>query len=298
MQYKKPGKSDLEISRIGFGCMSLKNGENANIRLLHSALCKGINYFDTADIYDKGANETLVGKAFQRKRDKVVLATKVGNVWKKDGSGLDWNPSGQHILQSVEHSLRRLRTDYIDLYQLHGGTIEDNMEETVEAFELLKKQGKIRYYGISSIRPNVIGQYVKHSNIVSLMVQYSLLDRRPEETLLPLMQEDDIGIVVRGSLASGLLVDKSAREYLGHTVQEVQQIQKTVQALTNAHRNTAAVAIQYVLQHTSVTSAVVGVRTEQQLEDALAAIDATPLSQEEYQLLQNKIPAQMYGQHR
>jgi aryl-alcohol dehydrogenase-like predicted oxidoreductase len=173
MRYKQLGKSELKISKIGFGCMSLKGGRQENQKLVDCAMELGINYFDTADLYEKGMNEEMIGNALKKQRDKVVIATKVGNVWRADGSEWDWNASKEYILSSVEQSLKRLKTDYIDLYQLHGGTIDDPITETIEAFELLKQQGKIRYYGISSIRPNVIKTYVERSNIVSVMMQYS-----------------------------------------------------------------------------------------------------------------------------
>ncbi len=166
MEYKKLGKSDLKISRIGFGCMSLKDDQAENEQILHKAIEYGISYFDTADIYNKGMNETCVGKALKGKREQAIIATKVGNQLRSDGSGLDWNSRKEYILTAVEESLRHLQTDYIDLYQLHGGTIDDPIDETIEAFELLKKQGKIRYYGISSIRPNVIREYVRRSDII------------------------------------------------------------------------------------------------------------------------------------
>src|SRR5215216_5035972 len=208
MQYYQLGKSSLQVSRIGFGCMSLKKDGASAEKILQHALELGINYFDTADLYDKGENEVILAKALKEKRNNIVLATKAGNVWRKDGTGWDWNPKKEYILGAVEGSLKRLQTDYIDLYQLHGGTIDDPIDETIEAFELLKQQGKIRHYGISSIRPNVIREYVKRSNIVSVMMQYSLLDRRPEETCLPLLQQHGIAVVTRGSVAQGLLVDK------------------------------------------------------------------------------------------
>ena len=159
MQYLQLGSSTLQVSRIAFGCMSLQQ-EPGSIDVLQRAVALGINYFDTADLYDKGVNETLVGTALKGVRDKVVIATKVGNVWRPDGSGWDWNPSKQHILKSVDESLKRLQTDYIDLYQLHGGTLQDPIDESIEAFEQLVQQGKIRYYGISSIRPNVIREWI------------------------------------------------------------------------------------------------------------------------------------------
>src|SRR5687767_15518055 len=178
MHYRLLGSSGIQVSEIGFGCMSLpSNREKENISLIHQAVELGINYFDTADLYDKGMNESVIGKALKDIRSKIILATKVGNQWRADGSGWDWNPHKEYILACVEESLQRLNTDYIDLYQLHGGTIQDPIDETIEAFELLVQQGKIRYYGISSIRPNVIREYITKSNIASFMMQYSLLDR-------------------------------------------------------------------------------------------------------------------------
>ena len=156
MEYRMLGKSTLAVSRIGFGCMSLHEAAADNNRLLQAAVEKGINFFDTADLYAQGNNEITVGKALKEKRKQLIIATKVGNQLKKDGSGWTWNPRKAYITDAVNSSLRRLQTDYIDLYQLHGGTIEDNIDETIEAFSILQQQGKIRFYGISSIRPNVI----------------------------------------------------------------------------------------------------------------------------------------------
>jgi aryl-alcohol dehydrogenase-like predicted oxidoreductase len=298
MKLKQLGTSDLKISEIGFGCMSLEAGRQDNVKLLHRALDQGINFFDTADLYDKGANEETVGKAFAGMRDKVIIATKVGNQWRPDGSGWDWNPRKSYILQAVEDSLTRLQTDYLDLYQLHGGTIDDPIDETIEVFELLKQQGKIRHYGISSIRPNVIREYVKRSGIASVMLQYSLLDRRAEEEVLDLLQQQGIGVLARGSLAQGLLAGKPAKAYLGYTSDEVEKAAQAVQKVAGKERKTAEVALRYTLHHPAISAAVLGIRTSEQLEAALQASRSAALSAEEIKALQTVLPANQYEQHR
>jgi len=298
MDYRILGKSDLQISEISFGCMSLGTDHIENSQLLHEAVANGINYFDTADIYQKGFNEITVGRAFKDRRDKVIIATKVGNVWKADGGGLDWKPSKAHILKSIDESLQRLQTDYIDLYQLHGGTINDPIDDTIEAFETLKQLGKIRHYGISSIRPNVIREYVKRSNIVSVMMQYSLLDRRPEEACLELLHEHDIGVLVRGSLGGGLLANKPPKSYLNYSEKEVAEAVRVVKLVANNKRLTSDVALRFVLDHLAVTSVVVGMRTMNQLNDSLETLKNQPLSAVEYRQLQNAIQINTYADHR
>ncbi len=274
MEYKIIGKSNLKTSEIGFGCMSLlKAPEPEAGALIQRAIEAGINYFDTADLYDKGENEILVGKLLKPVRNKIILATKVGNQWREDGSGWDWNPRKGYILQAVDKSLQRLQTDYIDLYQLHGGTIDDPVEETIEAFEQLVQQGKIRYYGISSIRPNVIRKYVELSDIQSVMMQYSLLDRRPEEEMLKYLHQHRISVLARGVLAQGLLINKPAKDYLGHSSGEVLQLQ---QALSQEKSSASALSIHYVLRNAATAGAVIGFRSLQQLEDVLAAYNAKP----------------------
>lgn len=277
--------------------MSLAGSDEENSQILNSALEYGINFFDTADLYNKGMNEVSVGKALKSSRKKIVLATKVGNQWRSDGTGWDWNPSKEYILHSVESSLRRLQTDYIDLYQLHGGTIDDPIDETIEAFELLKEQGKIRHYGISSIRPNVIREYIDRSSIVSVMMQYSLLDRRPEESCLELLKENNIGVLARGSIAQGLLVNKAAKEYLGYSAQEVELAARAVREISDEWRTPAHTAVKYVLSNPAVSSAVLGIRTEKQLKEALKIPDTPNLAERELLSLQSAVSPKRYEQH-
>jgi aryl-alcohol dehydrogenase-like predicted oxidoreductase len=297
MQYQLLGKSSLNISRIGFGCMSLKPHQQDIPWLINKAIDNGINYFDTADLYDKGLNEIALGKALKEKRNEVIIATKGGNEWKADGSRWNWNASKEYIIKAAEESLKRLQTDHIDLYQLHGGTIDDPIDETIEAFELLKQQGKIRYYGISSIRPNVIREYIKRSNMVSVMMQYSLLDRRPEETCLQLLQQNNIGVLARGTVATGLLVGKAPKPYLNYTEEQVATAAKKIKSFA-LQDNESAVAIRFVLQHPAITSAIIGIRTAKQLEEAIDAINKEPLGLEIIDQLKLAVPVNYYEQHR
>jgi aryl-alcohol dehydrogenase-like predicted oxidoreductase len=298
MRYRQLGKSGLLVSEIGFGCMSLGGTDQENNSLIQSAIDGGINFFDTADIYDHGRNEISLGLAIKEHRQSIVLASKVGNQWKNDGIGLDWNPTKEHILQAINNSLDRLKTDYLDLYQLHGGTYEDPIDESIEAFEILKQQGKIRYYGISSIRPNVIREYVNRSNMVSVMMQYSLLDRRPEESCLEQLGQTGIGVLARGALAKGLLINKPAENYLDYKTSEVKQMVDASKSIEGWYPGNARTPIQFVLAQQMISSAVVGIRNKAQLGEVLAAADASRLSAPELLMLKSTLNASSYQQYR
>jgi aryl-alcohol dehydrogenase-like predicted oxidoreductase len=144
----------------------------------------------------------------------------------------------------------------------------------------------------------VIREHVKHGTMVSVMTQYSLLDKRPEESTLNLLWENNIGVVTRGSVASGLLINKPAKEYLDHSESEVKHAKEIIDRLTSTEKKAAHIAIQYVLQHPGVTSAIIGMHTIEQLEDAVRAITLPPLSKEEMDVLHKEIPANFYLEHR
>lgn len=298
MNYNILGNSNLDISEIAFGCMSLGNNAGENENLIRQALDKGINFFDTADLYQHGENEIQVGRALKDRRKDAVIATKVGNQWRSDGSGWDWNPTPEYIMKAVDESLRRLGTDYIDLYQLHGGTLDDPIDDIIDTFEQLQHLGKIRYYGISSIRPNVIREYVKKSNISSVMMQYSLLDRRPEEEILPLLQKNGIGVLARGSIAKGLLAGKPAEPYLNYTAEQVGKMAKVVASFSENKRTPAQTAMCYILGEPAVTAAVVGIRTLAQLEEAAGLPATTPLTSADRLLIGYELVANYYDQYR
>ncbi|MDQ6599542.1 aldo/keto reductase [Bacillus salipaludis] len=303
MKKRQLGNSDLFVTELGLGCMSIDTDEKAARYIIDTALDEGINYFDTADLYDFGVNETLVGAALKPVRDKMILATKVGNRWRKDRSGWSWDPSKSYIKEEVKYSLKRLGTDYIDLYQLHGGTIEDPLEETIEAFEELKAEGYIRYYGISSIRPNVIREYVRKSKMVSVMMQYSILDRRPEEEALPLLAEHGISVVTRGPLAKGLLSDRmlekaSEKGYLDYSLEELQEVLPLLKEKIALGRSFTEVALQYNLSNPTVASVITGASSAEQVRSNAAAAMSRALSDEEISFIRKLTKASVYQEHR
>ncbi|GAA4704767.1 aldo/keto reductase [Brevibacillus fulvus] len=301
MRYNQLGKSDLHVSEISLGCMTLGTEEAKAISIVHEAIDRGVNFFDTADLYDYGRNEELLGKAIKGKRSEVILATKVGNRRIPGQDGWIWDPSKAYILEAVKESLRRLQTDYIDLYQLHGGTIDDPIDETIEAFEELKQAGYIRYYGISSIRPNVIREYVKRSNIVSVMSQYSILDRRPEEEVLPLLAENGIGLIARGPVANGILTErylqKAPEQYLDYGRAELLELLEQLSRLTNESRQLPQIALRYVLSNPAVATAVPGASRLEQLLANLAA-DEVMLTEQERDWIRSISKANRYTAHR
>lgn len=263
MHYNRLRNSELNISQIALGCMSLKSDSAESSCIIEAAYDCGINYFDTADLYDFGENEVFLGKALKKFRDKVHIATKVGNRWKEDRSGWTWDVSAKYIFDAVDASLKRLQTDYIDVYQIHGGTKEDNFEEVLDTLETLKAQGKIRYYGISSIRPNVFLRFTEQSNIISNMMQYNMLDTRPEKYFDRF--KDKISVLARGAYAQGVLLGKAKDSYLSHSSTNMQSILTYIEELASQYQlHKETIALAYVLRKKVVASSIVGIRTMEQ----------------------------------
>ena len=293
------GNSGIEVSEIGLGCMSLPTDKKEAAIIVDAAVAHGINYFDTADLYDKGANEKVVGQALKHRRKEIVLATKVGNQWSSHSDEVKWNPTKAYIKDQIHASLKRLQTDYIDLYQLHGGMITDNTEETIEAFEELKKEGLIRAYSISSIRPNVIERFLAKSHISSIMMQYSLLDRRPEE-LLDSIGQAGKSVVTRGSLAKGLLTGEAlqrAEKMDGYLSYDAKELQEVLQKLLAVHDNLHALSLQSVLQHDTISSVVTGASSAEQIKATVKAYE-TPVSPEQLARAKELTRLDKYQEHR
>lgn len=306
MKKNRLGTSDLYVSALGLGCMSLGTDKEKAASIIDRAVDLGVNYLDTADLYDFGLNEEIVGEAIKKRRQNIILATKVGNRWEEGKDGWSWDPSKAYIKEQVKNSLRRLQTDYIDLYQLHGGTIEDHIDESIEAFEELKTEGAIRHYGISSIRPNVIREYVQKSSIISVMMQYSILDRRPEEEIMDFLAEHSISIIARGPLAKGLLTNQgmkkleekfSGKGYLDYSYKELCAIIPKLQQL-RPHHTLNETAIQYCLHSPAIGAVIPGASSIKQLKENVDAANSTPLLDEEKKQIQQLSKAIQYEAHR
>lgn len=304
MKKNQLGKSDIYISQLTLGCMSIGTNKNKAKSIIDYALDQGINHLDTADLYHFGDNEKIVGEAIKHRREDIVLTTKVGNHFNKERKDWFWDPSKEYILEQVKSSLKRLGTDYIDFYMLHGGTIDDPIDETIEAFEQLKKQGYIRTYGISSIRPNVIREYVKRSSIDGVMMQYNMFDRRPEEEILDLLQAHQISVLARGPLANGMLteqandqINKKGKEgYLDYSYNELIAMKNRIADIKgDVHFN--ELAFQYILKNPAVSTAVFGASSIQQVAENITH-SYVDLGDELYQQIQAITKPITYVAHR
>lgn len=285
----------FQFPPVALGCMSLPERYADAAKVVHAACDQGISLFDTADLYQNGTNESNLGSALEGRRQHVLLATKVGNQRNPDGTSWTWNPRKAYILQEVEESLRRLRTPYIDLYQLHGGTMEDPWEETLEAFELLIQQGKIRAFGISSIRPTVIRHVLRLLPPASVMMQYSPLDRRPEETVFPLLEKTSTRVVVRGAFAKGMLINKPVSGFLDFPAEKVREIKSEIMQLGYSPE---AVLIRFGLIEKAVATLVIGASSVDQISRLSAGYEASKAVPDDLiQLLKRKLPVNHYLEH-
>ncbi|MDQ0994505.1 aldo/keto reductase [Streptomyces sp. V3I7] len=311
MQYVKLGSTGLDVSRICLGCMTYGDpergvhewtlDEEASRPLIRQALDAGVNFFDTANVYSDGSSEEIVGRALRdfANRDEIVLATKVHGRMRPgpNGGGL----SRKAITSEIDHSLRRLGTDYVDLYQIHRYDHETPVEETMEALHDLVKAGKVRYIGASSMYAWEFSkaQYTALLNgwtrFVSMQNHYNLLYREEEREMLPLCADQGVAVLPWSPLARGRLTrdwgtvtTRSAVDDFGSRLY-LDSDRAIVEAVTRiAHERgvpRAQVALAWLLHQDTVAAPIVGVAKPQHLEDAVAAVELQ-LSEKEIEELE------------
>ncbi|MGV9456212.1 aldo/keto reductase [Streptomyces sp. NPDC003635] len=322
MQYVKLGSTGLDVSRICLGCMTYglpdrgvhewTLDEEASRPLIRQALEAGVNFFDTANVYSDGTSEEIVGRALAdfARRDDYVLATKVHGRMRPgaNGGGL----SRKVIMTEIDHSLSRLGTDYVDLYQIHRFDPHTPVEETMEALHDLVKAGKVRYLGASSMYAWQFSkmQYTaeRHgwTKFVSMQNHYNLLYREEEREMLPLCVDQGVGVLPWSPLARGRLTrdwgtvtGRSASDDFGsHLYQESDRT--IVEAVTRVANDRgvprAQVALAWLLHRDPVVAPIVGAARPQHIEDAVAAVELT-LSEKEIEELERSYTARAIVGH-
>ena len=299
MDYVNLGRTGLKISRLGLGCMTFGSpswapwvlDEAASTPILHKALDLGINFFDLADMYSMGESEAVVGRALAHvPRHKLVLATKLYNPMSQDPN--DRGLSRKHIFEAVDGSLKRLGTDYIDLYQLHRFDYETPLEETLDALNDVVRAGKVRYLGASSMHA---WQFMKALGMqrangwapfVSMQPHYNLMYREEEREMLPLCLSEGIGVIPWSPLARGRLAartdsdttrsqtDKTAGALYDRSKAQDDAVVAALRAVAERHgRPPAQIAYAWVASRPAITAPIVGISKLHQFDDALAALD-------------------------
>lgn len=299
MQLRSLGTTGVKVSPLCLGAMMFGEWGNPDhdesIRIIHRALDAGINFIDTADVYSRGESEEIVGKALKGKRDNIVLATKVHGTMGDDPN--EFGNSRRWIVREVENSLRRLQTDWIDLYQIHRPEEDTNIDETLGALSDLVHQGKVRYIGSSTFPPSQIveAQWVAEKRgrerFVCEQPPYSLLVRQVEAEVLPVCRRYGMGVIPWSPLSGGWLSGKwrkgqdapgsSRAGRLPHrfdlSIPENQRKLDAVEELAllaeEAGMSLIHMAIAFVMRHPAVTAPIIGPRTMEQLESQLGAAD-------------------------
>ncbi len=298
MQYRPLGRTGVQVSPLCLGAMMFGpwgNEDKADsIRTIHAALDAGINFVDTADVYSGGVSEEIVGEALRGRRDDVVLATKF--FMPMDTSPHHRGGSRRWIMEAVEHSLRRLRTDHIDLYQVHRPSADTDVEETLGALTDLVRQGKVRYLGSSSYSGSQIveAQWAAKENHLARFVTeqppYSILVRGIEEDVLPATQRHGMGALTYSPLAGGWLSGRWRKDAAPTPTsaarpgarfdmstpanqRKLDIVEGLAQLAEQAGITLIEMAIAFVINHPGVTSAIVGPRTMAQLQSYLPAVD-------------------------
>jgi len=311
MEYVNIGNSGstLFASRLAFGCEQLGGTDwghvdpEAAANAVACALDLGVNLFDTADVYGLGRSEQLLSEALGPKRHDVIIVTKFGVNWEHNPGGgrartyFDCSP--RHVMEAAEASLLRLRVDRIPLYLVHWPDPKIQIEDTMSALLRLQEQGKVHYLGLSNFDAAQVGRAAKCVTLHAIETQYSLIDRRPEQSLFRCAADLGLGALVYGALAQGLLTgkygpdavfrDDDRRHRLSHFVPERRgrhaPLLKALDSVARARNKTAAqVALRWVLDHPRVSSVIVGAKSPDQVQSNAGALSWSLTTDERHTL--------------
>jgi aryl-alcohol dehydrogenase-like predicted oxidoreductase len=324
MEYRQLGQSGLRVSVLSLGTMTF-GGESVFSKVgstdvkgarrqVDQCIEAGVNLFDTANIYSHGVSEEILGQVLEGRRQDVLIATKFRMVM-RDGPN-EGGASRFHIIRECEDSLRRLRTDYIDLYQIHEWDGETPLDETLEALDTLVRSGKVRYIGCSNysgwhlMKALAISDRRNYVRYVSQQIYYSLQARDAEYELVPITLDQGLGILVWSPLAGGLMSGKYRRgkqppegsrhltdwnEPPVHNEEQVYDIVDALLEIAKTHNvSPAQVALAYLLGRPGVTSLIIGARTEEQLKDNLGAANLKLTGEEQARLDKISAPRLLY----
>jgi aryl-alcohol dehydrogenase-like predicted oxidoreductase len=297
MEKRRLGKNGPLVPVIGFGTWTFGKGqfgftdENEAIAAVHHAIELGVNLFDSAAVYGWGSSEELLGRALKGRRDRAFVATKGGRLWDTK-TGARANDSSRAFLEKgLEESLRRLQTDYVDLFMIHWPDTSRPFSEPMETFARWQEQGKIRYGGVSNFSPEQVAECLKSFPIVCNQVGYHLFDRRPEATVLPFCREHGVGIMTYGSLAHGLLTgtltadtkfgpddDRSKGVLFGqplfqgeHYIRNLAIVETLKKIARTRGKTVVQLAAAWVLSNPAVTLALTGIRKPSELDENVGA---------------------------
>jgi aryl-alcohol dehydrogenase-like predicted oxidoreductase len=314
MRFRNLGTSGLEVSVLGLGTNAFggRADKATSIRVLHHAVDSGITFIDTANIYTGTKSEEIIGEAFEGRRHEVILATKAGM---KRGDGPNSRGSSrQHIFKEVEGSLARLRTDYIDLYQIHAFDPKTPLEETLRALDDLVTSGKVRYIGASNyaswqmMKSLAVSEAKGLAKFVSVQPGYSLVDRNVERELVPFCVDQGIGVIPYFPLAGGILTGK----YTGGAVPDGSQLdlnpnfaqrmdasrmqvsEQVVKIAEEIGTTPVALSLAWLMHQPAVSTVIAGATRESQIDDNLQAVDLE-LSKDVLQALDEASDAFVYA---
>jgi len=300
MRFRELGSTGIKVSEIGFGAWAIggpteasgtplgwgRTSDDESLAAVRRARDLGVTFFDTANSYGFGRSESLLGIVLSRKRHDVIIATKVGVVRNADGD-LRKDFSRQHIFHAVDGSLKRLRSDYIDLYQLHNPTMDDlRRGEVQEAMDRLQELGKIRYWGTSIGTPEEGMEIVRNGWGYTLQVLYNVLNQAPATELFPLAKQRGYGIIARVPLASGLLTGKFRPDTIfpqddvrqnfltARRLEEaIERVDEMKSIIGGGARNLAEGALRFVLANDAVSTTIPGAKNARQVETNVAAAE-------------------------